>query len=148
MSRLLALVAALACSACTVGSARHPLAGRLKPARTEPGYWIFVDDGWLHVRVTSGERSHRFQGSVTAVKGALGALELERAGLAEQVAAQGDSIQFDLEPGKGTEEGFRVRVDKTCAKFDLYVDGGHKAERVHLGPRRSAPKAIPFERCP
>jgi len=79
----------------------------------------------------------------------------QRAGLAEQVAAQGDSIQFDLEPARLGEEGFRVRLDGSaankagaCVRFDLYVDGAHKPERVHLGARRLSPKGIPFERCP
>lgn len=151
------LFSVLACSAigCNTGSVRHPLLGRIKPARAETAYWIYVDDGWLHLRVTPGDRGHRFQGSVTAIKGSLGALALERAGLAEQVAAQGDSIQFDLEPARFGEEGFRVRLDgnaankaSACVRFDLYVDGAHKPERVHLGTRRLSPKGIPFERCP
>ncbi len=150
-------------AACNTPSARHPLLGRLRPVRSEPGYWIFVDDGWLNVRVTPGERPRRFQGSVTAVRGpatrpnaapsSLGPLELDRPALAERVAElsdpkQGDSIQFDLEPPKNSDEGFRVRLVNACARFDLYLDGARRPERVHLGGRRASPKQVPFERCP
>ena len=147
VSRAVALLL-LMIAGCGAHDPRHPLVGRARPARSEIGYWIYVDDGWLHLRVTPGDRGHRFQGSVTALKGPLGTLALERANMSEQVAAQGDSIQFDLEPAKGADEGFRVRLDKACARFDLYVDGMHRPERVHLGPRQATPKAIPFERCP
>jgi hypothetical protein len=142
------LLTVLGLGGCGESSVRHPLVGHLRPVRTEPGYWIYVDDGWLHLRITSGEHGHRFQGSVTAVGGALGPLELERPAMSEQVAAQGQSIQFDLEPGRGVEEGFRVRLDRACARFDLYVDGAHRPERVRLGPHRLSPRGVPFERCP
>jgi hypothetical protein len=62
------------------------------------------------------------------------------------VAAEGNSVQFDLEPHG--EEGFRIRVDHSCVRFDLYVNGAHRPERVHLGPRALSPKSVPFERCP
>ncbi len=146
--RSLLVIALAALGACEAGSVRHPLVGRAKAVRGEHGYWIWLDDGWLHVRVTTGERAHRFQGSLTVLKGTLGPLELEKAGMAEQVAAQGDSVQFDLEPGRNAEEGFRVRTEQGCLRFDLYVDGAHRPERVHLGPRRLSPKGVPFERCP
>jgi hypothetical protein len=100
------------------------------------------------VRLTTGEHGHRFQGSITGLHGPLGAVALERAGMAERVAAQGDSIQFDLDPPRGAEEGFRVRIDKNCARFDLYLDGARRADRVHLGPHRLSPHGVPFERCP
>jgi hypothetical protein len=142
------VVVLVAFGACDGANVRHPLAGRARPVRTEPGYWVWHDDGWLHVRVTSGERNHRFQGSLTALnKAPLGQLELDRPEMSQEVALQGDSVQFDLEPGKGREEGFRVHSD-ACVRFDLYVDGSHKAERVHLGKRPLSPKAVPFERCP
>jgi hypothetical protein len=137
----------LALASCA-GGPRHPLAGPLHAVRSEPGYWISIDDGWLSVRVTSGEHGHRFQGSVSGIKGPLGPLQLERSGMAEQVAVDGDSVQFDLEPGKNAEEGFRVRVEHTCLRFDLYVNGAHHPERIHLGSHRLAPKGVPFERCP
>jgi hypothetical protein len=147
-------------AACNVPSARHPLLGHLRPVKSEPGYWIFLDDDWLHVRVTSGDKPRRFQGSVTAVRSPrgtaearLGGLELDRPALAQQVAAaydsrQGDSIQFDLEPARHTDEGFRVRLASGCVRFDLYVDGAHRPDRVRLGSRRFSPRQIPFERCP
>jgi hypothetical protein len=149
MLRSLVVIALAGLAACEAGSLRHPLAGRTKPVHGEPGYWIYLDDGWLHLRVTTGERGHRFQGSLAVQKGQLlGALELDRPSMAEQVAAQGNSVQFDLEPGRNAEEGFRVHTDQACLRFDLYVDGAHRAERIHLGARRLSPRAVPFERCP
>lgn len=148
-SASLALLAlAVGLCACQVPSAQHPLAGKINPRKGEASYAIYSDDDYLHVRVAGGERAHRFQGSVTAVKGTLGALELDRPSLADQVATHGASIQFDLEPQRGAAEGFRVRLDHACLRFDLYVDGARRPERVYLGGRRTSPKQIPFERCP
>ena len=152
MHRLRCVLLLTSFAACNTPSARHPLLGKVHPVRSEPGYWMYVDDGWLHVRVTSGERGHRFQGSVTAVHGTFGSLELDRPALAEQIARaggkQGDSVQFDLEPTKNSDEGFRIKLGQTCARFDLYLDGERRPERVHLGGRHASPKAVPFERCP
>ena len=156
MSRIARSLLQLACciaagawlAGCAAMSAKHPLMGRAHPVRGEVGYWIWADDGWLNVRLTTNEHGHRFQGSITGLHGPLGALELERAGMAERVAAQGDSIQFDLDPPRNAEEGFRVRIEKNCARFDLYLDGARRAERVHLGPKRLSPHGLPFERCP
>jgi hypothetical protein len=145
---VLLIACALSLGGCDGANVRHPLAGRARPVRTEPGYWVWHDDGWLNVRITTGERGHRFQGSLTALnKAPLGQLELDRPEMSQEVAVQGDSVQFDLEPGKGREEGFRVRSE-ACVRFDLYVDGTRRAERVHLGKRHLSPKAVPFERCP
>jgi len=129
-------------------SARHPLAGKIRPAKGEPSYAIYSDGDWLHVRVAGGDKPHRFQGSVTALRGNIGALELDRPALAEQVAAHGSSIQFDIESPRGAEVGFRARIERACLRFDLYVDGARRTERVQLGGRRANPKQIPFERCP
>jgi hypothetical protein len=144
----LLVLALVLVAGCIGGDPKHPLVGRSKPLKGEAGYWIHVDDDWLYVRFTAGERAHRFQGTVTPLKGAFGALELERPALAQQVAQQGGSIQFDLELDRAAEEAFRVRIDKRCARFDLYVDGQRRSERVHLGPRRLPPKTVPFDRCP
>ena len=139
---------------CATLDLNHPLVGHARPVREEAGYTIAVDDGWLVVRMTPGAHPHRFQGSIAAVGAPLGALELDRPQLAEQVAAQrgpgsrGDTIQFDLEPPLGSDEGFRVHLGRACARFDLYFDGAHRAERVHLGPGRVSPQQVPFERCP
>jgi hypothetical protein len=148
MLRSLAVFALAGLAACEADSLRHPLVGRTRPMHGESGYWIYLDDGWLHLRVTTFEHGHRFQGSLTVLRGQLGSLELDRPGMAEQVAAQGNSVQFDLEPGRNAEVGFRVRTDESCLRFDLYVDGAHRAERVHLGARRLSPRGVPFERCP
>jgi hypothetical protein len=147
MLRSLAVVALAGLAACEADSLRHPLVGRTKPLH-ETGYWIYLDDGWLHLRVTTGERGHRFQGSLTVLKGPLGLLELDRPSMAEQVAVQGNSVQFDLEPGRNADVGFRVYTEQACVRFDLYVDGAHRAERVHTGARRLSPRGVPFERCP
>ena len=133
---------------CATPSARHPLAGKIRPGKGEASYAIYSDDDWLYVRVAGGDSPHRFQGSVTALRGNIGALELDRPGLAEQVATRGASIQFDIESASGGAEGFRARIARTCLRFDLYVDGSRRPERVRLGGRGETPKQIPFERCP
>ncbi len=146
MLGLLCLAASL--TGCAISSARHPLAGTSRPDRSQAGYWLFVESGWLHVRMTAGERGRRFQGSISAADGGPMVLSLDRPTQAQQVAAQESSVQFDVEMSRGGEDGFRVRMDRRCMRFDLYVDGSHHTGRVHLGRGRSAPQQLPFERCP
>lgn len=144
---VLALLA-LGAVGCAADQARHPLSGASRPDRAQSGYWIYVVDGWLHVRMSAGERARRFQGSITAGDGGPLPLALERPQQAQQIAAQGPSVQFDVDMTRGSEDGFRVRIDRRCMRFDLYVDGAHHASRVHLGRHKGSPQQVPFERCP
>jgi hypothetical protein len=45
-------------------------------------------------------------------------------------------------------DGFAVKVAGGCARFDLYIDGHYRPERVRLGPHGGRAHHIPFERCP
>jgi hypothetical protein len=138
----------IALSGCAVNSARHPLVGRGKLDRAQAAYWVHLDGDWLQIRMTAGEHARRFQGSITSVDGTPLPLQLERPAQAQQIAAQGPSVQFDVDMARGAEDGFRIRADRHCLRFDLYVDGAHHAGRIHLGKKRLSPQQVPFERCP
>ena len=145
--RLLPLLALSTWTACA--AQQHPLEGPSRPAVGELGYFIATDGSWLVLHLHTNDRAHRFQGSVTPTKGALQDLALDRKTLADAVALQGGELQFDVEVGKNGHERIRVRMPPgtPCAKFDLYLDGARRPERIYLAAAQKSPSEIPFQRC-
>jgi hypothetical protein len=145
-----ALWAGLALSGCHPFDPKHPAVGRPRIADArEPAFWIWHEGGGWHVQIAPGQREHRFQGSLAGVRGGIVGLQLSRSELSDRVATLGDAVQFDVESAPGAPaDAFTVQVAGGCARFDLYVDGRHRAEHVRLGPRGILPRQIPFERCP
>jgi hypothetical protein len=134
---------------CATFDPKHPLVGKPSIDAQQSGYWIWLDDGVWHVRMTPGGRPHRFQGSLAGLAGGVTELLTTHPELRDRIALVGDSVQFDVEePAGATGAGFDARVAGGCARFELYVDGRHRAEQVRLGPRRLSPHRTPFERCP
>jgi hypothetical protein len=148
----LAVAAALVCG-CETFDPKHPLVGKPTALDNGPAIFVWVDDGLWHVRLIAGRGAHRFQGSVAGVRGGVLDLNLTRPELKDAIALAGDAVQFDVEvrgddsPDRST--GFDVSVASGgCARFDLYLDGHHHADRVRLGPRQQRPGHMPFDRCP
>lgn len=137
---------------CRSFDPKHPLMGAPELDASRPGFWIWLSDDLWHVRASSGVKAHRFQGSVTGLNGGVTQLEPTRIELKDQVAIVGEAVQFDFgETGpapSGATEGFDLRVAGGCARFDLYVDGQRRPERVRMGPHALRPRHIPFDRCP
>ncbi len=146
--RLLA-VAAMLLAACSTFDPKHPLVGKPEINATLPGYWIWIEEGVWHLRLTPGGRLHRFQGSMSGVTGGVKELVPTRPELKDRIALVGDSVQFDVDSAApdGTA-GFDARVAGGCARFELLIDGHHKGEDVRLGPRGLLAHKTPFERCP
>ncbi|MEO6954640.1 MAG: hypothetical protein ABI321_22770 [Polyangia bacterium] len=145
--RVLPLLASVALTACAAQP--HPLEGPSHPQAGELGYFIATDASWLVINLHANDRAHRFQGSVTPTKGALRDLVLGSPTLSETVALQNGTLEFDVEVAKNSHERIRVRMphDTPCAKFDLYLDGSRRTERVYLAADQKSPTEVPFERC-
>ena len=141
------LLLAFALTACAAQP--RPLEGPSRPQPGELGYFIATDDAWLVVELHTNDHAHRFQGSVTPVRGELRDLTLDRRALADTVALEGGALQFDVQVGKNGHERIRVRMprDTPCAKFDLYLDSSRRADRIYLAAARTSPAQVPFERC-
>jgi hypothetical protein len=149
MRRLL-LAALVLVGGCRTFDPKHPLVGKPESLEVSPAIYLWIDDSEWHVRLVGGGHGlHRFQGSVAGVHGGVLALALTRPELKDAIAAQGDAVQFDVESDAvGGRDGFDVKVAGGCARFDLYVDGRHHADRIRMGPRLHRPSHIPFDRCP
>jgi hypothetical protein len=145
-SWLLAL--ALLLSGCRTFDPKHPLVGAPSVQAENLGYWVWFDDGIWHVRMTAGQKPHRFQGSVAGARGGVLELRTTRADLKERIAVVGDAVQFDVDAAAMADEGFDVKIAGNCARFDLLLDGKYRAADVRLGPRASAAHRVPFEKCP
>jgi hypothetical protein len=147
-SSLTLLAVALFGIGCSTFDPKHPLIGHPTIDATAAGYWIWIADGVWHVRMTPGERAHRFQGSMSGVSGGVTDFAPTRPELRDRIALVGDSVQFDVDATTDGNLGFDARVAGGCARFELYVDGKHHAEQVRLGPRAQPVHRTPFERCP
>jgi hypothetical protein len=147
---LLCATLALGAANCRTFDPKHPMTGQPRIVAGQPGYWIWVDDGRWHLRIsTAPGKVHRFQGSLAGVGGGISELSLTRPELKDRVALVGDAVQFDVESADDkAADGFDVRVVGGCARFDLYFDGKYHSDRVHLGPRAALAHKVPFEKCP
>src|SRR5438477_9921609 len=88
---------------------KHPLVGnpRLPRRATEPAYWIWFADGAWQLRMIAGlGTTHRFQGSLAGVNGAVAELSPVEPQLREQIALVNQAVQFDVESGDGAVSGF------------------------------------------
>lgn len=133
---------------CATFDPKHPLVGKPSIAEKQLGYWIWVDGGGWHLRMTSGKRPRRFQGSLTAVSGRIKDLQLTRPDLKDRIARVGNAVVFDVESRAADGAvGFDAQLSGSCARFDLLIGGQYRAEYVRLGPRLMATKRIPFEKC-
>jgi hypothetical protein len=56
-------------------------------------------------------------------------------------------VQFDFDARAGTP-GFDLKAAGGCARFDLFLDGKRRPERVRLGGFAVPVAHLPFERCP
>jgi hypothetical protein len=142
------LAAAGMLEACSTFDPKHPLVGKPEIVAAQPGYWIWIENGLWHLRMTPGTHAHRFQGVLSGVAGGVAEMTATRPELKDQIALVGDSVQFDVEnPAADGSSGFDAKVAGGCARFELLVDRRKQVD-VRLGPRALFLKHGSFERCP
>lgn len=142
---LLVLIALLGgCATLRAGGGEGPPA---EPGRA--AYRIWHDHGVWRLRASPGAAAgpHRFQGTVSGLTGGLGDPALRDRALADRVARAGNSVSFDFEVERA-ETGFDLASTGGCLRFDLFVDGRRRADRVRFGPRGHAPDRLPAVLCP
>jgi hypothetical protein len=140
---------ALALGGCSTFDPKHPLVGKPSIETAMPSYWVWYADSTWHLRMTAGGRGHRFQGSMSGVRGGVAEMVTTRPELKNSIALVGDAVQFDVDGIMGAEpDGFDAHVIGSCARFELLIDGKPRAEQVRLGPRALPARRVPFERCP
>jgi hypothetical protein len=144
--RTLALALAVALAGCAHFDPNHPALGTPRVDEEKPRYWIWWAAGTWHLRATAGGHGHRFQGTVAGSNGSITDLASDPR-LHDQVALAGDAVQFDFESRAGAP-GFDIKVAGGCLRFDLFLDGKRRPDRVRLGGHAVAVPHVPFERCP
>lgn len=145
--RALCLALAALVAGCATFDPKHPALGAPHVDESMPRYWIWWSGEAWHVRATAGGHGHRFQGTVAGSSGSITDLAATDPRLRDQVALAGDAVQFDFESSAGMP-GFDLKVAGGCVRFDLYLDGKRRPDRVRLGGHAVAVAHVPFDRCP
>jgi hypothetical protein len=143
-----AAIGLLSLGGCRTFDPQHPASGPPNLSRQGAGYAVWYVDGTWHLAAISRGEPHRFQGSVSGLAGSIIELQPTRPELKDRVAVINGGVNFDLAtaPRKRTQE-ISMRVAGGCARFDLYLDGRRRPERVHLGRRGLPARQIPFDYC-
>lgn len=125
-----------------------------KPPRLRPNaamsYWIWQSGkGDWHLRSTTAQQLHRFQGRVHPREGAtLGNIKATRLEWGDRVRLQGEDIVFDFST-QGGEDGFDFKLDgDACVEMDLRIDKSSHPKLVVIGKTEQAPSAAHFVVCP
>lgn len=125
-----------------------------KPPRLRPNsamsYWIWQSaKGDWHLRSTTAQKLHRFQGRVHPLEGAtLGNVKATRLEWGDRVRLQGEDIVFDFST-QGGEDGFDFKLDgDACVEMDLRIDKTPHPKLVVIGKTEQAPAAAHFIVCP
>jgi hypothetical protein len=125
-----------------------------KPAGLEPGapagFWIWKNPaGVWKVRTTTAKKLHEFKGRVKGVQKPIGKVRPSRTEFGDRIKrGTGGEIMFRFHT-KGHVDGFDFRAPKdTCIRFDLQLDTGATAKKVHIGKDKVSPKSNHFTICP
>ena len=130
-----------------------------KPKGYKPGlssrYAVWYQDGWWHVRTTTGAKGgHTFAGTVEVIGGKMTSLQpVKVEGKGKKGATDagawnpaGTLFRFSLSTTKGFEDGFDLKVSKEAKaiKLVLKVDGEDAPGKVFVGAKAAHPKAATF----
>ncbi len=114
------------------------------------GYWIWHDD-WArqwHVRATTRDQLHRFQGTVIGEGGPIVQFDATHADWGDRVRARPNGIDFDFQT-QGEQDGFDFRVaGNHCVRFYMMVDGRPQPGAIHIGGGEARPSSWHFRLCP
>ena len=125
-----------------------------KPPRLRPGatmsYWVWQSTrGDWHLRSTTAQQLHRFQGRVHPLEGAsLSNLKPTRLEWSDRIRLQGEDIVFDFSTQAG-EDGFDFKLNgNACVEMDLRIDKAPHPKLIVIGKTEQAPAAAHFIVCP
>lgn len=125
-----------------------------KPPRLRPSaamaYWVWQGTkGDWHLRSTTAQQLHRFQGRIRPREGAsLNNVKATRLEWGDRVRVQGQDIVFDFST-QGGEDGFDFTLSgNACVEMDLRIDGAAHPKLVVIGKTEQAPAAGHFIVCP
>src|SRR4051812_3995673 len=113
-----ASIALLFLGGCRTFDPQHPASGPPDLSRQRTGYAVWYANGRWHLATISRAEPHRFQGSVSGLKGRAIELRSIRPELKDRVAVVGGGVNFDLEtnPRAPTQE-ISMWVSGGCARF-------------------------------
>ena len=125
-----------------------------KPKGAEPGapaaFWIWRNAaGVWKLRTTTAKKLHEFRGRVKGVQKPIGKVHPSRTEFGDRIKrGTGGEVVFRFHT-MGHIDGFDFRAPKdTCIRFDLQLDSGATAKKVHIGKDSVSPKTNHFTLCP
>ena len=125
-----------------------------RPNGIEPAapaaFWIWRNAaGIWKLRTTTGKALREFRGRVKGVQKPIGTVRPSRTEFADRIKrGTGGEVIFRFHT-LGHIEGFDFRAPAdACVRFDLQLDSGATAKKVHIGKASVAPKTNHFTLCP
>lgn len=140
----------------TQGMPEETTAGAVegRPKGLEAGapaaFWIWRNAaGVWKVRTTTAKKLHEFRGRVKGVQKPIGKVRASRAEFGDRIKrGTGGEVVFRFHT-MGHVDGFDFRAPKdSCVRFDLQLDSGATAKKVHIGKDAVSPKTNHFVLCP
>ena len=116
-------------------------------AAGQDAYVVWFDAGSWHVRTTTNNIEHRFQGVVVSEQGSIADVKPTRADFTDRIKAEKDTITFDFTT-KTDDDGFDFNAaEDRCLNFYLLIDGKERADRINLGAAGTHPPSYSFQLC-
>ena len=108
-----------------------------------------IRDSIWKLRTTTGKALREFRGRVKGVQKPIGTVRPSRTEFADRIKrGTGGEVIFRFHT-LGHIEGFDFRAPAdACVRFDLQLDSGATAKKVHIGKASVAPKTNHFTLCP
>ena len=107
------------------------------------GYFIWQDERGWHLRATTENQKHRFNGEVINDGGQISAVKQYREESASWFKQDGNRITIDLATDKNID-GIDFQSTGGSLTFRLRIDDREEPAAIHVGTNGDNPSGVPF----